>query len=76
MAREIEQIVKESKSIVISNALEKKYYDGTYELVTIIPYVENAIKRTYILSREELESFLDGYENYNEYVFSIKKLKK
>jgi hypothetical protein len=46
-------------------------WSSRYRVVTIIPLVPRPQKRTYILTQDQLDSFLEGYEEYAEYLISI-----
>jgi len=50
------------------------YQHSRYRLTTIIPYVENPQKLTYVLTHDELEEFFDGYEEFAEFVVSIERI--
>ncbi|TLD68282.1 hypothetical protein FEM03_23470 [Phragmitibacter flavus] len=45
-----------------------------YEVVTIVPVLPNARRNTYRLTQEQMDYFLRGYEEYAEFVISVKKL--
>lgn len=50
--------------------------EARYKIVTVVPYVTEPEKRTYILTQEELDHFLEGYEGYAEYIVSVEKVEK
>jgi len=45
-----------------------------YRLTTVVPYVENPERRTYLLTQEELDAFLDGYPEYAEFLVSLERV--
>ena len=50
--------------------------EARYKVVTIVPYVGEPEKRTYIFTQEELNSFLEGYEEYAEYIILLEKVQR
>jgi hypothetical protein len=42
-----------------------------YRVVTITPLIPNPQRRTYIMTQGQLDSFLEGYDEYAEYLISI-----
>jgi hypothetical protein len=76
----LEQVVREYAAThpqareVISKAEVEVYQESRYQLTTIIPYVENPQRLTYVLSHEELEEFFDGYSEFAEFVVGIERL--
>lgn len=59
---------------VISKADVQAYQGARYRLTTVIPYVDNPQRLTYVLSHEELEEFFDGYSEFGEFVVGIERL--
>ncbi len=59
---------------VISKADVEANQDSRYRLTTVIPYVDNPQRLTYVLSHEELEEFLDGYSEFGEFVVGRERL--
>jgi hypothetical protein len=52
----------------------RKYARGQYELVTITPWVERPRKSVRIVTQDELDDFLDGYNDYAEFIVGLKRL--
>ena len=44
-----------------------------YRMTTVVPLVKNPKRNTYILDQDGLDSFLDGYEEYAEFIVAIEK---
>ena len=59
---------------VISKVEVEAYQKSHYRLTTVIPYVDNPQRLTYVLSHEELEEFFDGYSEFGEFVVGIERL--
>jgi Domain of unknown function (DUF4145) len=59
---------------VISEADVKAYQGAHYRLTTVIPYVDNPQRLTYVLSHEELEEFFEVYSEFGEFVVGIERL--
>lgn len=53
-----------------------RYSKSAYLVRTVIPYVGAAEKRTYRMTQDELDDFLEGYNEYGEYLVSIEKVDK
>jgi hypothetical protein len=64
---------KVTKEIISKDELEH-YRNSTYELITMIPYVTNPVKRTYLLKQDELDDMLEGYNEYAEFMISLKNV--
>ncbi len=54
----------ESKSI--GNKEVDIYLSSKYRVTTIIPFRENPVLNVYLLTKEELDNFLEGYDQYAE----------
>ena len=48
--------------------------EARYRVTTIVPYLDKPERRIYIMDMNELDSFLEGYEEYAEYVISIERI--
>lgn len=47
-----------------------------YRLTTVVPFTEKPEKRVYILTQEELDSFLNDYSEFAEAVISVERLRE
>lgn len=63
---------KLSSKIIGSDEVES-YIKADYILETIIPYVDNPKKNIYELNQAELESFLQNYDEYSEFIISLSR---
>jgi hypothetical protein len=76
----LEQLVREFVAThpqareVISKAEVEAYQGARYRLTTVIPYLDNPQRLTYVLSHEELEEFFAGYSEFAEFVVGIERL--
>lgn len=61
------------KTRIITNDEEASLYDGTFIIETVVPLVAGPEFKTYRLSRDELEDFLNYYHEYAEYVVGIRR---
>jgi Domain of unknown function (DUF4145) len=59
---------------IINKADVEAYERAYYRLTTVIPYVDNPQRLTYVLSHDELGEFFDGYSEFGEYVVGIERL--
>ena len=51
------------------------YLSSRYKVTTIIPFKENPIMNIYLLNKEELNDFLEGYDRYAEFLISVEQTK-
>jgi len=47
------------------------YLSSKYRLTTIIPLRENPVMNVYLFTKEELDTFLAGYNQYTEFLVSV-----
>jgi hypothetical protein len=45
-----------------------------YRVTTVVPLVEKPIKNTYVFDQDTLDSFLEGYEEYAEFIVAVEKV--
>lgn len=62
---EVSEVTKQE----LENLMESKY-----EIITVVPLVDGPHKNKRIVTQEELDNLLDGYDEYAEFLISIKKL--
>lgn len=70
----VERILRPFETVVITGNEVNKYSTSRYKVTTVVPLVENPTKNTYIFDQNALDSFLDGYEEYAEFIVSVEKL--
>jgi hypothetical protein len=61
----------ESKAIGTSEV--DIYMSSRYRLTTIIPLRENPVMNVYLFTKEELDNFLEGYDQYTEFLVSVEQ---
>lgn len=49
------------------------YVSSKYRVTTIIPFKENPVMNVYLLTKEELNDFLEGYDQYAEFLVSVEQ---
>ena len=49
------------------------YQTSKYRVTTIIPFKENPVMNVYLLTKEELNDFLEGYDQYAEFLVSVEQ---
>jgi len=49
------------------------YLSSRYRVTTIIPFKENPVMNIYLLTKEELNDFLEGYDQYAEFLVSVEQ---
>lgn len=49
------------------------YLSSRYRVTTIIPFKENPVMNIYLLTKEELNNFLEGYDQYAEFLVSVEQ---
>lgn len=50
------------------------FHNATYEVKSVVPYLENPVLKTYEMSQHELDEYLDGYNEYGEFIVSLRLL--
>lgn len=51
-----------------------KYMGAKYRVVTVIPYVDKPVRITRVLNQEAFDRFLEGYEEYAEFIVEVSKI--
>lgn len=79
LVRELQQLwmkraLRPVESGVISREEVDRYSAARYKVTTVVPLVENPTRNTYILDQDELYSFLEGYEEYAEFIVAIERV--
>jgi hypothetical protein len=67
----VRELLIESKSIG-SDEIDI-YLSSKYRVTTIIPLKENPVMNVYLLTKEELNDFLAGYDQYVEFLVSVEQ---
>jgi len=49
------------------------YMSSKYRVTTIIPFKENPVMNVYLFTKDELNSFLEGYDQYAEFIVSVEQ---
>ena len=52
-----------------------EYRNAQYRLTTLVPLVDKPLKNVYIVDQEELDEFLEGYNEYAEFVVELVSIK-
>jgi hypothetical protein len=78
LVREIQQANLESilhpiDSAVITRDEVDRYQAARYRVTTVVPLAENPTKNTYVFDQDALASFLEGHEEYAEFIVGIEK---
>lgn len=69
-----EKVIKPTSEKKLSKKELKEYMDAAYEVTSVVPLVEGPHINKRILNQEQLDLFLDGYDEYAEFLVSIKKI--
>jgi hypothetical protein len=67
----VRELLIESKAI--GSGEVDVYISSKYRVTTIIPFKENPVMNVYLLTNEELNDFLEGYDQYAEFLVSIEQ---
>jgi len=67
-------IIKPTETQPLSSVDVSAYRDAKYRVTTVIPLVENPVRNVRILDQEGLDWFLEGYDEYGEFLVSIEKI--
>ena len=49
------------------------YISSRYRVRTIIPFKGNPVMNVYLFTKEELNTFLEGYDQYAEFIVSVEQ---
>lgn len=66
------QSEKPVDSKIIKREELDNYYSQKYIVKTIIPYLNDSKKNTYIMTQDELSEFLDYYSEYAEFIIEVR----
>lgn len=70
----LKHALKTAKSEIVDQRTIEAYANAEYLLTTITPLVDKPEKKTYKLNQAELNAFLEGYNNYGEFIIELKKI--
>ncbi|MDO8573256.1 MAG: hypothetical protein Q7R77_00730 [Candidatus Daviesbacteria bacterium] len=70
-----EKVIKPTTEKVLSKKELEDYMDAIYEVTSVIPLVKKPYVNKRILNQEQLDLFLEGYDEYAEFLVEIKKVK-
>lgn len=62
------------ETTVISHEELNNFSVATYKLTTMIPYAEEPQRRTYILTQNELDAFLENYPEFAEFAVALERI--
>lgn len=71
----IDNALKNGTSEIIQKKQCENYASSRYILKTVVPYVKNPLIKTYKINQAELDAFLEGYDEYAEFMISLEKEK-
>jgi len=69
----LEHILNPVQKEVIATEQVDQYRSARYRVTTIVPLVRNPTKNVYVFDQDALESFLEGYEEYAEFVVAVEQ---
>lgn len=69
-----EYLLKPFESTTIDKATLDQFWNSRYKVIAIVPLVDSPVKNTYIFDQEELDEYLEGYDEYAEFIVEMKKL--
>ncbi len=49
------------------------YISSRYRVRTIIPFKKNPVMNVYLFTKDELNTFLEGYDQYAEFIVSVEQ---
>ncbi|MGZ3523549.1 MAG: hypothetical protein ACXU9L_02025 [Thermodesulfobacteriota bacterium] len=61
------------ESKAIENGEVNIYMSSKYRVKTIIPFKENPVMNVYLFTKDELNTFLEGYDQYAEFIVSVEQ---
>lgn len=66
--------VKPTEITPISSGEVEVYRDARYRVTTVIPLVENPVRNVRILDQEGIDTLLEGYDEYAEFLVGIERI--
>jgi acetylornithine deacetylase/succinyl-diaminopimelate desuccinylase-like protein len=69
-----EKVSEPSRSVPIDNAYLENLRSSQYRVVTAIPYTKKPVMNLRILDQDGLDEFLEGYEDFAEFLVSIEPI--
>jgi hypothetical protein len=70
----MERVLHPVEKIVIPPEEVDRYATARFRVTTIVPLVKNPTRNMYILDQSELDSFLEKYEEYAEFIVAVERL--
>lgn len=58
----------------VAKSQVRKKLKSQYEVITIVPFETKPEERTYTMNQAELDAFLEGYNEYSEFIVSVKEI--
>ncbi len=49
------------------------YMSSKYRVRTIIPFKQNPVMNVYLFTKDELNTFLEGYDQFAEFIVSVEQ---
>lgn len=68
-------ISKPTESEEISPRERDEYANAKYQVTTVVPLVEGPYTNRYIFNQEQLDQFLENYDEFAEFLITINKIK-
>jgi hypothetical protein len=69
----LERLLTPIEKTVITSEELGRYESSRYRVTTVVPLVEKPTRNVYIFDQLALESFLEGYEEYAEFIVAIEQ---
>jgi hypothetical protein len=69
-----ERVVEPIETEPISAAEVEKHRNAKYRVVTIVPLVNKPVRNVRIFNQEGIDSLLEGYGEYAEFLVSVEKV--
>ncbi|MFA7170897.1 MAG: hypothetical protein WC180_02805 [Candidatus Paceibacterota bacterium] len=70
----LEKVLDNATTKNVGKDVVEEYENAHYLLETIIPYVEKPEIKTYKVNQQELDAFLEGYNEYAETIIKLEKI--
>jgi len=70
----VQRVLKPLESVVIQSAEVDGYSAARYRVTTIVPLVDKPTRNTYIFDQLAMNSFLENYKEYAEFIVAVERL--
>ena len=68
------KVLAASETRTIDDETVKRWRNARFRVRTVVPLMEKPVENIRVLTHDELEDFLDGYDEFAEFIVSIEAM--